>query len=284
MKAAAELGTRLVEAIQSKKAYPVQEPERKAFYERMKQLVEMRCKDWPYPQHDKSLLPLREQELQWLLSKEHERKIRNINGRIRRCASQESNALYALLALGLADSRAAQLAYRLMQWQWPDGGWNCDKNPKAAKSSFHESWIPVRALSLYAESSGSKEASNAVKRAAEIFLKRRLFKRLKDGNVMNEEFALLHYPCYWHYDILAGLKVLAEAGFIHDRRCKPALDLLQSKRLPDGGFPTEGRFYRTIRPGPAGYSLVNWGGVSKRKMNEWVTVDALYVLKAGGRL
>jgi len=30
---------------------------------------------------------------------------------------------------------------------------------------------------------------------------------------------------------------MADAGFIRDARCKDALDLLQSKRLPDGGFP-----------------------------------------------
>jgi hypothetical protein len=30
----------------------------------------------------------------------------------------------------------------------------------------------------------------------------------------------LHYPCYWRYDILFGLKVMAEAGFIRDGRCK----------------------------------------------------------------
>jgi len=29
---------------------------------------------------------------------------------------------------------------------------------------------------------------------------------------------------------------------------------------------------------------VDWGGTSKKRMNEWVTVDALYVLKEFGRL
>ena len=52
----------------------------------------------------------------------------------------------------------------------------------------------------------------------------------------------LHYPCYWHYDLLAGLKVMAEAGFIGDPRCREALDLLESKRLPGGGFPAEARY------------------------------------------
>jgi hypothetical protein len=33
-----------------------------------------------------------------------------------------------------------------------------------------------------------------------------------------------------------------------------------------------------------GADMVDWGGTSKRQMNEWVTVDALHVLKAAGRL
>ena len=34
----------------------------------------------------------------------------------------------------------------------------------------------------------------------------------------------------------------------------------------------------------ADLSLADWGGVSSRRMNEFVTVDALYVLKAAGRI
>ncbi len=54
---------------------------------------------------------------------------------------------------------------------------------------------------------------------------------------MADDFLKLRYPCYWHYDILVGLKVMAEAGFLKDPRCREALDILVSKRLPDGGFP-----------------------------------------------
>lgn len=38
------------------------------------------------------------------------------------------------------------------------------------------------------------------------------------------------FPCYWHYDVLFGLTVLDEAGFLADPRCRSALDLLESKR------------------------------------------------------
>ncbi len=237
-----------------------------------------------YPSGDGSLVPLREQVYGWLFSKKHEKKIKGIDGRVRRCASQEGNALYYLLTLGLDDARTEELARRLVKWQWPDGGWNCDKNPKAVNSSYHESWIPLRALALHVKLTGNKESKKSAERAAEVFLKRRLYKKQKDGTIISENFVKLHYPCYWHYDILCGLKVLAEAGFVNDKRCNDALDLLESKRLPDGGFPAEAKYYRVSPKAKSGRSLVDWGGTSKKRMNEFVTADALYVLKKSGRL
>ncbi len=240
--------------------------------------------DIGFPSGDKSLLPMRDQAYRWLLSKEHGRSIRIIQGRVRRCASQEGNAVYYSLVLGLADSRTDELAERLTLWQWPDGGWNCDKKPQVSNSSFMESLIPLRALALYAAKTGSEKARAAADRAAEIFLKRRMFRKTSDGSIIAHDFVKLHYPCYWHYDILFGLKVMAEAGYVRDSRCAEALDLLESKRLPDGGFPAEGKYYRVTDKKTSGRSLVDWGGSGKKKANEFVTADALFVLKEAGRL
>jgi hypothetical protein len=254
--------------------------------------------DMGYPPGDESLLPLRDQVYEGWLSPSHtkERLIEKetkahiyaggipiLRGRARRCASQEGNALYSTLSLGLADERADRLAENLLRWQWPDGGWNCDKNPSAETSSFMESLIPLRALALHARLSGSPASARAAEAAAEVFLKRKLFRRASDGEVIHQDFTRLHYPPYWHYDILFALKVMAEAGFIGDPRCSEALDLLEAKRLPDGGFPCEGKFYRVSDRRVSGNSLVYWGGVSNKKMNEFVTVDALYVLREAGR-
>jgi hypothetical protein len=237
-----------------------------------------------YPKNDSSLIPLREQVYAWLFSRHHEESIKAIGGRVRRCASQEGNALYYLLALGLADERTKGLAERLIRWQWPDGGWNCDKNQEAVNSSFMETLIPLRGLALYGKLTRDKKAKISAGKAAEVFLKRKLFRRKRDGKIISDDFVKLHYPCYWHYDILFGLKVMAEAGFIRDKRCKDALDLLESKRLPDGGFPAEGKYYRVSEKAKAGCSLVDWGGVSLKKMNEFATEDALFVLKEAGRI
>jgi hypothetical protein len=110
-----------------------------------------------------------------------------------------------------------------------------------------------------------------------------MYQRRRDGQTIAPDFLRLHYPCYWHYDILFGLKVMAEAGFIRDERCQEALNLLEAKRLPEGGFPAQGKYY-TTPSAKSGRSWVDWGGVSQRRMNPFVTVDALYVLTEAGRL
>lgn len=240
--------------------------------------------DLGYPPGDPSLRPLMDETFDAWLSKFHEKHIRQIDGRTRRCASQEANAVWSSLRLGFADDRTEELVTRLIRWQWPDGGWNCDKRPEVSISSFMETLLPLRALALYAKVSGDPKVWLVVERAADVFLKRRLYRRQADQSVMDPRFVLLCYPYYWHYNILAGLVVMAEAGFISDPRCRDALDLLESKRLPDGGFPAEESYSRPTRPQLSGYTPVAWGGRSTKKMNLFVTVDALTVLKAAGRI
>ncbi len=247
--------------------------------------------DLRYPQGDRSLAPLREQVYDWLFSKSHMEYVKKhevyagpymqVRGLMRAHASMEGNAVYYLHALGLADGRTDELAERLLGWQWPDGGWNCDKRPKAHTSSFTESLLPLRGLAAHSKARGGS-GREAARRAAEYFLERRLLRRKHGGRLISGRFTKLHYPCYWHYDALFGLKVMKEAGLLGDERCAEALGLLRSKRLADGGFPAEEAYYQAGRS-LSRRSLVGWGGVSKARMNEFVTCDALSVLAAAPR-
>jgi len=146
-----------------------------------------------------------------------------------------------------------------------------------------ESLLPLRGLIAYYDYTRDKSLDKPIKKAAEIFLKRHLFKRLRDGKLMDRNFVQLHFPTYWHYDILAGLKAMTEGGFIKDKRCREALELLESKRLPDGGYSSEAKYYSTSPKTVSGMSLVDYGGISKKRMNDFVTLDALRVLKMAGR-
>jgi len=262
-----------------------------------------------FPKGDSSLLPLREQVYDYWLCEKMQRLVECnseseaarvngvpvIQGKARRCASQQGNALFSTLALGIADHRAETIVSLLLKWQWPDGGWNCDKSPDAKVSSFYESLIPLRALALYSQSAQGAQSvpdgaiHSSIGKATEVFLTRRMFRGKRDGQVINAEFLKLHYPCYWHYDILFGLKVMSECGLIKDPRCEEALNILESKELPDGGgWPAEGRYYQIsaaedAKPKPNS-DKVSWGTNSKKCMNEWVTADALFVLSRAGRI
>lgn len=260
--------------------------------------------DIGYPAGDESLLPMRDQVLNHWLGKpfylEFESKssvpksrsaegVPKIQGRYRRCASQQGNALLSVTRLGIGDGRSERLAERLLHWQWPDGGWNCDRNPSADTSSFMESLLPMRALAAYADASRDNAARAAALKASEVFLSHRLFRKRADGTIIRPNFLMQHYPLFWHYEVLGALKAMAEIGLIHDPRCGEALDILERKELPAGGWAAEGRHYKVTpkldtSEGFGSDSLVDWGGVGKRRMNEWVTADALYVLHAAGRL
>jgi hypothetical protein len=207
-----------------------------------------------------------------------------VQGRARRCASQQGNALRYATALGFCDERAKQLVERLVAWQWPDGGWNCDRHPEADTSSFMESLLPMRGLAAYGTETGDRRALGAARRASEVFLERRLFRRRSDGEVMVRGFTQLHYPLYWHYDLLGGLKGIAEVGRIADARCSDALDWLESRELPNGGWPADARYYRVSRTFQSSSEYVDWGVTGRRARNEWVSADALYVLSEAGRL
>ena len=193
------------------------------------------------------------------------------------------DAVAAACRLGLADDpRVKTLARSLVEWQWPDGGWNCDRRATGRRSSFHESFIPAWGLGEYAAATGADWAARAARRTAELFLSHSVYKRLSDGQVINRQWTVLHYPPYWHYDVLAALLVLSRLGFGTDPRTNAALDLLESKRLVDGRWQCGA--YRWKAPDGTGSGpseVVDWG---RGGPNEMLTLNALRVLRAAGRL
>jgi hypothetical protein len=219
--------------------------------------------------------------LAWLTGDGHRRGLRIVNGLVRRCASQEGNALAVCCRLGLGDDpRVALLAESLVEWQWPDGGWNCDDRASGRRSSFNESLAPMWGLHEYAVATDAGWAAEAAARTAELFLEHRVFRSLSTGEPIHRNVVALHYPPYWHYDVLHALLVLSRLGLATDPRAGDALDLLEQRRLPDGRWRTGGRWWKP--PGSATYpEVVDWG---RSGPNEMVTLNALRILRAAGRL
>jgi hypothetical protein len=256
--------------------------------------------DLGHPEGDERLLPLRDQVLRTWLATRYLREYDDTGspadryraavpvsqGRHRRCASQHGGALLAVVRLGIDDGRAARLAGLLQHWQWPDGGWNCDRRSEARSSSVHETLLTMRGLHAFGSATSDRPATAAADRAAEVFLSRRVvFRRSDPARLGSRSWAELRYPAYWHHGLLAGLTGLAETGHLRDDRCADALDLLLGKRCEGGGWPAEGRWYRDPSAAPrTGADLVTWGGASRRRPNPWVTAGVLAVLAAAGRL
>ena len=208
-------------------------------------------------------------------------RVPRIGGLARTHASIEGNALAACCRLGLAaDPRVRSLAASLIAWQWPDGGWNCDPAATGRRSSFHESLAPAWGLHEYGQATGDPTATDAASRAAGLFLDHRLFRSQATGQLIHRAWLTPHYPPYWHYDILQALLVLSRMGRAGDLRAGDALDELERRRLADGRWQPGGCWWKppgsTVTP-----EVVDWG---RSGPNEMITLNALRVLKAAGRL
>jgi len=75
----------------------------------------------------------------------------------------------------------------------------------------------------------------------------RLYKSDRTGKVIDEEWTRLHFPLFYFYDILHGLRVLADLGYGGDERISDPLQLIKQKRLADGTWPLEGSYINAIR-------------------------------------
>lgn len=127
------------------------------------------------------------------------------------------------------------------------------------------------------------DRADTADRACEFLLDRHVIYRRTDGNPLHPAVAQLHYPAYWHYDLLAGLTALADAHRLGDARCARALDRLESLRLEAGGWPAHAKWYKVAGTG-SNIESIGWGATGAAKSNDWVTLDALRVLTHAGRI
>jgi hypothetical protein len=131
----------------------------------------------------------------------------------------------------------------------------------------------------YAQATGDRAARCAAERAAELFLSHRIFRRHGTGEPIHRSWLTLHYPPYWHYDVLQAMHLLTRLGRAGDQRAADALDVLEERRLPDGRWPASAAWWQP--PGSSrAVEAVDWG---RGQPSQMATLNALRILRAAGR-
>ncbi|QDW29636.1 hypothetical protein FFF93_007550 [Arthrobacter sp. KBS0702] len=160
---------------------------------------------------------------------------------------------------------------RLLDEQLDDGGWNCEAERGSTRSSFGTTINVLEGLLEYGRATGgTPEAAAARQRAEEYLLERGLLRRKSTGALIDPKWLQFSYPTRWHYDVLRGLDYFRDAGTAPDARLAEAVDLVRSKRQPDGTWLLE-----NSHPGRIHFPLDEGDGRPSR----WNTLRALRVLK-----
>ena len=159
---------------------------------------------------------------------------------------------------------------RLLGEQLADGGWNCEAERGSIRGSFDTTISVLEGLLEYERTNGALARVADVRHTGEEYLlERRLLRRLSTGEVIDPAWTQFSYPPRWHYDVLRGLDYFRSAGAEPDERTAEAIELVESKRQPDGRWLLENTY-----PGRVHFEMDEGDG----KPSRWNTLRAMRVL------
>ena len=189
------------------------------------------------------------------------------DGEVEPCINGNALALGAYFG-----QKVDSIVERLLGEQLSDGGWNCEAERGSIRSSFNSTISVLEGLSEYERAVGAPaEVTDTRMRGQEYLLERKMFRRLSTGEVIDPAWTQFSFPPRWHYDVLRGLDYLRNAGADPDVRCAEAIELVKSKRGPDGRWPLEnthsGRVHFDMEEGDGQPS--RWNTLRAMRVLEW---------------
>jgi hypothetical protein len=159
---------------------------------------------------------------------------------------------------------------RLLGEQLDDGGWNCEAERGSTRSSFGTTINVLEGLLEHERATGGSPSSEGARlRGEEYLLERGLLRRSTTGELINPAWLQLSFPTRWHYDVLRGLEYFRAVGDPPDGRIEEAVEVVRSRRQPDGRWLLE-----HSHPGRIHFSMEDGDGHPSR----WNTLRALRVL------
>ncbi|MDG6902425.1 MAG: hypothetical protein JRM80_10780 [Nitrososphaerota archaeon] len=201
------------------------------------------------------------------------------------------NMLRTMTAFGYDDPRIQKGLDWLPEIQLEDGGWNCDTTPGATHSSFMSTIEPLWAFSEYPRQKWTRKMKASAERGAEFLLAHRVYKSHRDWRPVElkgledvfsaDMLTKFHFPMYYYYDALHGLRVLTKLGYQDDERIGDAVHLLLSKMTPEGKWLLEGDWVRERRAHRR-KTLVTVEELGRP--SKWITLNCYRVLAQTGDL
>lgn len=187
---------------------------------------------------------------------------RFFDGEVEPCINGRTVAIGAYFGLDVTG-----IVERLLDEQLSDGGWNCAAENGSVRSSFHSTICVLEGLLAYEQATGRPEPAR--RRGEEYLLSRALMRRLSTGEIVDPDWLSFSFPAWWHYDVLRGLDYFRVATTTPDPRLDEAIELVRSKRQPDGTWLLENTHH-----GPVHFAMEDGDGTPSR----WNTLRALRVL------
>lgn len=169
------------------------------------------------------------------------------------------------------DQDVAAIVARLLGEQLEDGGWNCEAENGSVRSSFATTINVLEGLLAFERGVGSSPALRTARRRGEGYLlERNLFRRKSSGEVVAPAWLQFSFPVRWHYDVLRALDYFRGAAAVPDPRMAEAIEIVRTKRQPDGTWLLE-----NTHPGTVYFELEDGDGEPSR----WNTLRAMRVLR-----
>ncbi|TPV94830.1 MAG: hypothetical protein B7733_13540 [Myxococcales bacterium FL481] len=132
------------------------------------------------------------------------------------------------------DARCSRMAQWLLGEQMRDGGWNCQRRG-ARHASFHTTISTLEGLTAYVVLRGHDAAvHDAAERGRDYFLRHRLYRSERTGEVVRPGFSKLSFPPRWYFDVLRGLEHFSAVDAPWDDRLADAVNVVLAARTRDG--------------------------------------------------
>lgn len=163
---------------------------------------------------------------------------------------------------------------RLLNDQMADGGWNCEQERGSTRGAFDTTINVLEGLLEYEHQTGANDEVRAARERGEAYLlERQLLHRLSDGEIPQKRWLYVGFPNKWFYDVVRALDYFRRARQPDDRMSE-AIDIVESKRLPDGRWPLDHAYHDKL--------LVDFGD-SEGQPSRWITLRGMRILRWAGR-